>query len=408
MKRYVIVGAGFRCYTMFVRNLQEHFRDAVALTGVYDINPGRAAYFQSLVGEEMKVYTDFEAMLDTEKPDGVIVCTVDSEHHSYVIRALDKGYDVVCEKPVTNTFERCLAIREAQRRSGRNVAVTFNCRAMPHFAKLKELISGGLIGKVYAVNYEYCLDRSHGADYFKRWHRKMEFSQGMLLHKSTHHFDIVNWLLEDEPAFVTALGNQMYYADQGKSMGTRCSQCPGRDSCGSAEVQDTKVDGVSINDGMFYAVEGEDGYVRDTCCFLPDADICDNLSVSVQYNRGTILSYTLNLFSMHEGYRLVLTGENGVAVLEDWTDSAEDTYHIRILHRDGQWEDHPVEKASGGHNGGDIRLIARLFGDPQPDPLGQYADSYAGFVSAMIGIAANMSIGEKKTVAVGPLLEQLK
>ena len=408
MKKYVIAGAGFRCYTMFVQNLTKHFSDTVALTGAYDINYGRAKYLSELVGNGMKAYRDFEEMLDSERPEGVIVSTVDSEHHDYIIRALNKGYDVICEKPITNTFERCLAIKEAQHRSGKKVTVTFNCRAMPHFAKLKELVAEGIIGKVYAVNFEYCLDRSHGADYFKRWHRKMEFSQGMLLHKSTHHFDIINWLLDDEPTLVTALGNQMYYGDAEKSKGLRCSQCSDRENCGSAAVQDTKVDGVSINQGMFYDVEKEDSYIRDKCCFLPDADICDNIAVSVQYNRGAILNYSLNLFSMHEGYRLTLTGEKGVIVTETWTDQNSGAFDIHVLGNDGQWKTYSIEEDSSGHFGGDIRLIERLFGEPQPDPLCQYADSYAGFVSAMIGIAANMSIEEGRTIAVAPFLEQLK
>lgn len=408
MKRYVIVGAGFRCYTMFVRNLKEHFSDRVALTGVYDKNPVRSRYLQSLVGPEMTVYQDFEEMLDAEKPDGVIICTVDSAHHDYVVRTLEKGYDAFCEKPITNTYAGCLAIAQAQKRSGRRVAVTFNCRAMPQFIRMKELISSGAIGRVYAVNYEYCLNRSHGADYFKRWHRQMEFSQGMLLHKSTHHFDIINWLLEDEPDVVTALGNQVYYGNPEKSLADRCSRCQRREECDSRKVQDTLVNGVSINQGMFWEAEQEDGYIRDKCCFLPDTDICDNLSVSVRYCRGAILSYALNLFSMHEGYRLTLTGETGVMTLEDWTDVPTEEFNLRILRKDGTQELHRVSRETGGHGGGDIRLIGRLFGEPQPDPLGQYADSYAGFVSAMIGIAANESIREGKTVSVQPWLKALQ
>ena len=408
MKRYVIVGAGFRCYTMFVKHLTEHFADTVALTGVFDSNILRSRYLQSLVGSDMKVYDDFEKMLDAEHPDGVIVCTVDSAHHTYIIRALDKGYDVICEKPITNTFERCSAIAQAQKRSGKQVTVTFNCRAMPQFAKIKELILAGIIGRIYSVNYEYCLNRSHGADYFKRWHRLMEKSEGMLLHKSTHHFDIVNWLLDDEPELVTALGNQIYYGNPEKSHGSRCRQCEKAEQCDSRTVQDTMVNEVSINEGMFYAAEQEDGYVRDTCCFLPDADICDNLSVIVSYCKGTILSYSLNLFSMHEGYRLTLTGETGVLSVEDWSDSDNSSFSIQVLRKDGTQELFTVPKEDGSHGGGDIRLLNQIFGISLPDPLGQHADSYAGFVSAMIGVAANKSIAERKTIAIQPYLEALR
>ena len=114
-KRYVIVGASFRCYMLFVCTLTERYKDTVALTGVYDVNRTRCEFFKKKVGDEMTVYDDFDRMLDTEKPDGVIVTTSDKFHHEYIIRSLKKGYDVFCEKPVTNTYERCLAIRNAEK-----------------------------------------------------------------------------------------------------------------------------------------------------------------------------------------------------------------------------------------------------------------------------------------------------
>lgn len=406
MKRYVIVGASYRCRGMFVRQLMKQFPDDVKLTGVYDMNRTRCKVFQDMVGPEMTIYDDFETMLDAERPDAVIVTTADHVHHEYIIRALDKGYDVICEKPVTNTFERCLAVREAEKRSGRKVTVTFNCRFMPYFARIKELLMEGAIGKVHAIHYEYCLDRSHGADYFKRWHRKMEFSEGMLLHKSTHHFDIVSWLLEDEPERVNALGVQSYYAKEEKSLGKRCSQCPGVDRCTSSELQ-----GKTVNQAMFYDAEWEDGYIRDTCCFLSDADIMDNLSVSVLYAKGALLTYSLNLFSMREGYNLTITGEKGVLLASSWSvdlGEKQDKRAIRILRDNGEVEIVEVEKIAEGHGGGDERLIQMIFGPEQPDPLGQCADSYAGVSSAMIGIAANRSIREGCTVELAQELAQLR
>ena len=185
MKKYVIVGASVRCYMMFVTRLVENYADEAKITGVYDINKTRCKVFRDKIGDGCTIYDDFDTMIDTERPDAVIVTTVDSVHHEYIVRALDKGYDVISEKPLTNTFERCKEIRDAEKRSGHNVTVTFNCRFMPYFYELKKVVSSGRIGKPLAINYEYCLTRWHGGDYFKRWHRLMRYSQGMLLHKSS-------------------------------------------------------------------------------------------------------------------------------------------------------------------------------------------------------------------------------
>lgn len=69
---------------------------------------------------------------------------------------------------------------------------------MPFVTRIKELIHEGCVGDILSVHFEWMLDTEHGADYFRRWHRKKENSGGLLVHKATHHFDMVNWLIDDE------------------------------------------------------------------------------------------------------------------------------------------------------------------------------------------------------------------
>lgn len=405
MKKYVIVGASVRCYMMFVTHLVEEFQGTAEITGVYDINKTRCQVLKDKIGDGCTIYDNFDEMLDKEQPDAVLVTTVDSTHHEYIVRALNKGYDVISEKPLTNTFERCLAIREAEKKSGHSVKVTFNCRFMPYFLQLKKLLAWGRIGKPLAINYEYCLTRWHGGDYFKRWHRLMKNSQGMLLHKSTHHFDIVNWLLCDEPSKVTALASTVYYNDTSKCLGDRCKTCFKKEECESAMSQTD-----SLDEKMYFQAEGEDGYIRDRCCFKGDSDIYDTMSVSVAYEKGALLTYTLNLYSQHEGYRMVITGEKGVIIADCWEAGygKEDRYEIVILDKDYQVEKVTFDRSEGTHAGGDTRLISMLFGKESEDEYGQMADSYAGMVSAMIGIAANESIQTGKMVDVKKYIDQLK
>ena len=401
-KRYVIVGTGMRCYTMFVRNLIDHFGDFCEIVGVYDTNKIRSEYFKKDIGEGCIQYFSFEEMLDAEKPDAVIVTTPDSFHHEYIIKALDAGYDAISEKPITNTYERCREIREAEKRSGKRVTVTFNCRFMPIFAKMKSLIAEGKIGRVYSINYNYYLNRSHGADYLKRWHRLMEFSEGMLLHKSTHHFDVVNWLLEDEPRFVSAIADQSFYNNKEKRLGERCHTCKDREKCESGVMQ---LD--YLSDDLYYKAEGEDGYFRDRCAYGGDADIYDNISVSVKYNKGAILSYSLNLFSQREGYRLAIIGEKGAIITNIKSmEGGEDG--IFFVDNSGNREKIDYEAAVGSHAGGDLKLLSMIFKGGEEDPLGMHATCFDGFASAIIGIGANISIKERKTVDLLPYLSSLK
>src|SRR5690625_2503730 len=154
---------------------------------------------------------EFDDMIATEKPDIVIVTSVDRTHHTYIVRALELGCDVITEKPMTVDAEKTQEIIDAINKTGNEVRVTFNYRYAPHNTKIREIIRDGVIGDVYSVNFEWALDTQHGADYFRRWHRNKNNSGGLLVHKSTHHFDLVNFWLNTTPDTVYATGGLRFY-----------------------------------------------------------------------------------------------------------------------------------------------------------------------------------------------------
>ena len=233
MKRLVIVGTGERCSYAFTKKFYNNFKGRVERVGITDKNLKRCEYFRDHFCPGVAIYSDFDVMVDELKPDMALVTTPDGFHHEYIIRALKRGLDVYSEKPITQEEEKCYAIREAERESGKHVTVTFNCRFMPFFVELKKLVSSGVIGKPLSVNYEYVLNTDHGGDYFKRWHRFMNMSGGMMVHKATHHFDIVNWLLEDEPVSVSAQGARLYFGNDDRPHGERCRDCEYSSRCES-------------------------------------------------------------------------------------------------------------------------------------------------------------------------------
>ena len=399
MKRLVIVGAGHRCYTNYATALTQKYADKWDLCGVCDTNIGRCEYFRDTLRSDLAVYTDFELMMSEQQPDAVLVTTPDCYHHEYIIRALDLGCNVYSEKPLTIDVEKCRAIREAEKRSGKQVTVTFNCRFMPYFAALKKIISSGKIGKPLSIHYEYVLNTVHGGDYFKRWHRFIDISGGMMVHKATHHFDIINWLLEDDPISVCAQGARLYYGNTEKSHSSRCSTCPNAYKCPSFEDFQNN----DLIRSLYFDNEDKDGYIRDHCAFLADTDIYDSMSVSVAYKKGALLTYSLNLFNTREGFTINVIGEDGR--LEFSTFSPENVIRMR----DGSVEPIDYTKSSGAHAGGDERMLDMLFGNATDDPLGQCANSFDGIKSVMIGAAANESIKKAgQTINLSGILEQMR
>jgi len=410
MKKYVIMGASNRAYGMFARGLYAGFKDCARVTAVCDPNQTRCRYFRSSIDPDLNIYRDFDQMLDAEKPDAVIVVTVDATHHEYIIRALDKGYDVITEKPMATDVEKCRAIFEAEKRSGRKVTVTFNLRFNPYFAKIKEILMQNSIGKILSVNMEYLLGRPHGSDYMRRWHAEMKNSSGMLVHKSTHHFDCVNWLIDDEPVSVSAMGSLSFYGPTRKERGVCCQDCAHKKTC---EFY-FDVTGDEFHNEMYAKAKHEDGYARDGCVFSDRIDIYDNMSASVRYAKGALLTYSLNLYNPYEGIKLTITGDKGrIEAYEFMTglqsmESKEKTRTVDVIFDTGSKVAYQFSDSGGAHGGGDVRLLEMLFRGGVQDKLSQCASSFDGAKSILMGICANESIRIGKRVEIKPILDRIR
>lgn len=400
MKKYVQVGCGYRGILSYAVPLVKEYSDCAQLCGVYDINKKRASLVSEYTGAQIPVYEDFDEMLKAVQPDTVIVTTKDCEHDKYVVKALNAGCDVIVEKPLTTTFEKALAIKEAEERSGKKVTVTFNLRFQPFFKRIKEIIAEGVLGEILSVHYEWMLDTSHGADYFRRWHRERQNSGSLLVHKSTHHFDLVNWFLEAEPVAVNAFGTRRFYGPTREQRAERCMNCPHWENC--EFYLDMNAD--SNLKRIYRDCEDADGYFRDRCVFSEQIDIEDSVSLNVAYDSGAVMSYSLTAHSPYEGMRLILNGTKGrmeisrrssgiTGYKEEYGDS------VRIYNRKGEEiVYHIPNKEAEGHGGADSRLRDMLFRGLSEDPLNQMAGLWEGMMSIGIGVAANVSMKENRSV----------
>ena len=170
-------------------------------------NPKRAVVASDLIGvPSCPTFTNFDEMIDKTKPDLLMVTTVDGFHHEYIIKGLDRGIDVMTEKPMTTDETKCQAILDAEKRNNRKIVVTFNYRYAPAHQQMKEILLSNEIGKIVSVDFSWYLDVIHGADYFRRWHRLRKNSGSLLVHKASHHFDLMNWWLGADPVEVSGAG----------------------------------------------------------------------------------------------------------------------------------------------------------------------------------------------------------
>lgn len=403
--KVAIVGTGVRCIGMYGKAVLGDYSPYTELVGLCDINPGRVEYAKKNLGAPCPTYTDFDKMMEEQKPDVVVVTTVDATHHLFIIRAMEMGADVITEKPMTTDEFKCQEILDAERKTGKDTRVTFNYRYSPHRARIKEILEAGTIGRVTSVDFHWYLNIYHGTSYFRRWHGLRDMGGTLLVHKSTHHFDLLNWWLDSDPAEVFAFGDLEHYGKNGPFRHDTCRGCPHKEDC--QYYWDITTNEYYMD--LYVANEHYDGYKRDGCVFRDNIDIYDKMGVAIKYANNVQVSYSLTTYSPYEGYRIAFNGEKGR--LETWIHEQQpwpmnDYDELRLTMNFGETELIKIPHAGGGHGGGDVRLLDKLFKDPDmADPLHQAAGTRDGAMSILIGIAARNSIESGKPVKIASLTD---
>ncbi|MEI7025498.1 Gfo/Idh/MocA family protein [Paenibacillus sp. y28] len=424
-KRYVLVGTGGRA-EFFYGSLVRDYRETSELVAFCDTNQTRMNYANKLLKEkydhsEINTYkaSQFDEMLTTEKPDFVIVTTVDRTHHQYIIRAMELGVDVISEKPMTVDEVKCQEILDAVKRTGRSLRVTFNYRYAPHNTKIRELIMNDTIGEVYSVHFEWMLNTKHGADYFRRWHRDKRNSGGLLVHKSTHHFDLVNFWLGSTPKTVFAMGDLNFYGKENAERRgvTEFYQRATGNEIAKNDPFALHLDANRHLKAMYLDAEQEDGYQRDQSVFGDGINIEDTMGVLVKYNNRAMLTYSLNAYLPLEGFNVIINGSKGrieARVIEQsYVNSGgkkEDEgkllgKSVRVYPMFEAPYDVEIVEGKGGHGGGDPLLLDDIFGNPQEDPFNRKASHVDGAMSILTGIAGNISIRTGQAVNVDKLVQ---
>ncbi len=425
-KRYAQVGTGGRS-RMYTNAMIGDFKDFCELVAICDISPGRLDLANRHIAEKggkvVPAYhaDDFDKMIAEAKPDIVIVTTgPDATHSDYICRAMELGCDVVTEKPMTTDETRCRKILKTAAKTGKKLQVTFNYRYAPPRSQVKEMLASGVIGEILSVDFAWLLNTSHGADYFRRWHRRRENSGSLLVHKATHHFDLVNWWLGDDPEEVFCHASLKYYTPataERMGLADRAERCRGCGEAGKCRFYLDLADSEHMKEMYLDCEDEPDGYIRDNCVFSDQIDIWDNMSVSVRYKRGALLNYILHAYSPYEGYRIAFNGTKGR--LEHH--ACENTYisgdgtvpgelkkkntTITLIREFSSPEQIEVSTGKGGHGGGDTPLLADVFDPEAPaDPLKRKAGQRDGAYSILVGVAACKSIDTGKAVKISDLL----
>ena len=422
-RKYAQIGLGGRADTYY-EALASDFSRNCEIVAFCDVNQTRMNYanerIEKLGAKKVPTYKhyEFEKMILETKPDDVIVTSVDRTHDYYIIRAMELGCDVITEKPMTIDEKRAQKILDTQKRTGKKIRVTFNYRYALTNTKVKELIKDGVIGEIFSVHFEWFLNTEHGADYYRRWHKNKKNSGGLLVHKATHHFDLVNFWLGTVPDTVYALGSLNFY---GRENAERRGVKEFYYRCHGSEIAKKDpfyldMEASPVLKALFLDAEHEDGYIRDKSVFSEEIDIEDTMGVIVRYRNNAILTYSLNSYLPLEGFRVAFNGSGGRLEMEVYEKSyvngggdneeegAVKTKKIIVYPMFSKPYEVSLPTAKGSHGGGDKKMLEDLFGERKEDRFHRAADQYDGAMSILTGIAANKSIATGMPVRIGDLL----
>lgn len=424
-KRYAICGVSGRALGMFAKPIWSTFAGTCEIVGLLDVDPMRFETYRSRFPEHADINTygeaEFDRMVDETRPDCIIVAGRDDTHARYIIAALERDLDVITEKPMVTTGEDCRRVMEAEKASKGKVTVTFNYRYGPVHTKIKEIVAGGRLGRITSVDLNWYLDTFHGSSYFKRWNRQRELSGGLSVHKSTHHFDLVNWWLGQKPVEVFAYGALNYYGAEGeanpkKEDGRFCGICDYTDQCGYYSRWNSRSKNIRVPDDHLGSLEAVKNvfpfseYRPDRCIFDSDIQIEDTYTAAIRYNGGALLSYSVNFSLPYEGYRLAINGTKGRLETVEYHMPARTPFPTPVQTIDyfplfGSKETIHVVHREGGHGGGDPLLIEDLFlGEDLNRPYRILSGAEDGAYSVATGEAVWRSVKEHRPITIEEVL----
>ncbi len=416
--RYVLAGTGSRGVGLFGQEfVSGDFGGYSELVGLFDISIGRMEAANRQLGLQLPVYTDFGAMLKELAPDGVIIATNDASHAAYIVQTLAAGKRVICEKPLAVSLDQIRSILQAARRAAPEGAISLvahNLRYDRAITQMKKIVDDGAIGRVLNISFCENIDRRHGADYFRRWHRFRTNSGGLLIQKACHHFDVLNWLVGARPRRVIGRGGLSFYGWCGPFRGERCRGCVYAGQC------DFYADLWSGNDYRLYS-EGEQdsGYIRDGCVYDERIDIEDHADVLYDYENGVEVNYRFNAYASYENMQMEIEGTGGRLIYEhvypsDWAPGkvvvsgleSLETRRLTLLSFHEGVQNFPTQEWSEHVETDRLEMLPELFGRPFDAPLtDRQATLEESAWAVLIGAAANLSIAEgSRPVEVPALL----
>ena len=388
-----ILGCGSRGHYTYGKCMYD-FKDKFQIVSVCDINPAQIELAQKAWGIPTEnCFLDAEEFLKEKRSDALVIATQDRDHVKMCIKALELGYDILLEKPISPVEDELYELLEANKKYNRKVIVCHVLRYAPAFLKMKELLDAGTIGKIVCIDWLEQVTYWHQAHSFVRgnWRNDKETSP-MIMQKCCHDLDLLQYYADSKCKTVYSVGELSFFKKENQPEGAadRCADCKYINDCVySAERLyvakrrkdfDRVEDKPDVNEDVrqqgwpFNVVDLSRPITEESirkayqnsqygrCVFACDNNVVDNQTVVMQFENGIKAHLTMTAFTALPGRKITFHGTLGEVEMDEENDyirvsrygKGTEFLSIKEVLKDAVNEDF-------GHGGGDLMLVKDFY-----------------------------------------------
>ncbi|MEW6746950.1 MAG: Gfo/Idh/MocA family oxidoreductase [Planctomycetota bacterium] len=360
----IVIGAGGRgnVYASYARGQPEEWRIAGVAEPLRHRNERMAGAYGI---PEANRFATWQHVFDRPKfADVCLITTPDHLHYAPAMMALERGYDLLLEKAIAQSWRECKDILRLAQRKGAIVGIGHVLRYAPFFRQMHHIVQAGRIGKLASVQHLEPVEHVHMSHSFVRgnWRNATE-SNPMLLSKSCHDLDILRWIIGKPCRKVQSFGSLALFRNEMAPPGApaRCTEgCPVESTCPFSALRiylrehlwgthHLAIPDDSPESIMTALRQGPYG----KCVYHNDNDVVDHQVVNMEFEGGATAAFSMEGLTSYGGRRTRITGTEGDIAGDERT---LDVFEFSTRRR-YRWDVTQHAGALGGHGGGDHGLV---------------------------------------------------
>jgi len=363
---------------------------------------------------EERQFTSWEELLAEPKlAEALLICTQDRDHYAPTMKALDLGYDILLEKPMSPDAQESLEMAEKAEETGQILTICHVLRYSTFFMKLKDILADKEdVGNIMTIEWTENVGYYHQAHSFVRgnWSNSDE-SSSMLLQKSCHDIDLIQWLMEEPCEKVSSFGSLSYFREEyaPEGAGERCIDCAIEPDCPYSALKwyyhdrnewpaNTFEPTGNLKERLKALEEGPYG----VCVYRSDNNVVDHQVVNLEFESGATVAFTMSAFTKEQGR----TFQIGTTKAEITGSTLENK--ISVKYYTGEEVVVYPERVAGGHGGADFMIMRDFVKQMNDKSFESKTSAMESANSHLIVFAAEESRAKDRTIMMEKFVESLK